>query len=103
MRIAMKTLMMSFLSLAILMASLLIPAPVMALSNPVAQPQMLLGATTQSVPASTQETDSKLQSAIGSVTDGGGQTEKKGNTQERAKDGAKIDQMTQGLMKENGT
>lgn len=99
----MKTLLMSFLSLALLMASLLIPSPVMALSNPIASPQTLLGAKTESVPASTQETDSKLQSAIGSVTDGGGQTKKKGNTQERAKDGAKIDQMTQGLMKENGT
>lgn len=99
----MKALLMSFLSLALLMASLLIPSPVMALSNPVTQPQIPFGATTESIPASTQETDSKLQSAIGSVTDGGGQTEKKGNTQERAKDGAKIDQMTQGLMKENGT
>lgn len=99
----MKALLMSFLSLALLMASLLIPSPVMALSSQVTQPQMHFGATTESVPASTQETDSKLQSAIGSVTDGGGQTEKKGNTQERDKDGAKIDQMTQGLMKENGT
>ncbi len=99
----MKTLLLSFLSFAMLMASLLIPSPVMALSNPIVQPQTLLGATTESVPASTQETDSKLQSAIGSVTGEGGQTEKKGNTQERAKDGEKIDQMTQGLMKENGT
>ncbi len=99
----MKTLLLSFLSFAMLMASLLIPSPVMALSNPIVQPQTLLGATTESVPASTQQTDSKLQSAIGSVTGEGGQTEKKGNTQERAKDGEKIDQMTQGLMKENGT
>ncbi|MBM5822973.1 MAG: hypothetical protein FJ082_11140 [Cyanobacteria bacterium K_Offshore_surface_m2_011] len=99
---AMKTCLMAFLSLALLMASLLIPSPVMALSNPLASPQTLLGAKTESVPASTQETDSQLQSAIGSVTDGGSQTEKKENTQERAKDGAKIDQMTQGLMKGNG-
>jgi len=98
----MKTCLMAFLSLALLMASLLIPSPVMALSNPLASPQTLLGAKTESVPASTQETDSQLQSAIGSVTDGGSQTEKKENTQERAKDGAKIDQMTQGLMKGNG-
>jgi hypothetical protein len=99
----MKTLLTSFLSLALLMASLLIPSPVMAHSIPIAQPQTLLGTTSEKVPATTQETDSKLQSAIGSVTEDGGQTEKKGNTQERAKDGQKIDQMTQGLMKENGT
>lgn len=99
----MRTLLMCVLSLAMFMASLLIPSPVMALSNSMAQPQTLLGATTESVPASTQETDSQLQSAIGSVTGEGGQTEKKGNTKARAKDGEKIDQMTQGLMKENGT
>lgn len=99
----MKTLLMSFLSLALLMASLLIPSPVRALSFPMAQPQTLLGAKSEKVPASTQETDSKLQSAIGSVTGDGGQTAKKGNPQDRAEDGEKIDQMTQGLMKENGT
>ncbi len=99
----MKTLLMSFLSLALLMASLLIPSPVMAHSIPMAQPQTLLGAKPVKVPASTQETDSKLQSTIGSVTGDGGQTEKKGNTQDMAEDGEKIDQMTQGLVKENGT
>lgn len=99
----MKTLLMSFLSLALLMASLLIPSPVMALTNPIAHPQTLLGAKAEKVPASTQDTDSKLQSTIGSVTGEGGQTEKKGNTQARAEDGEKIDEMTKGLMKENGT
>ncbi|MEA5400834.1 hypothetical protein VB734_12370 [Synechococcus sp. BA-124 BA4] len=98
----MKTLLMSFLSLGLLMASLLIQSPAMALSIPFSQPQSLLGAQSGKAPASTQDTDSKLQSTIGSVTGEGGQTEKKGNTQDRADDGEKIDQMTQGLMKENG-
>ncbi|MEA5410283.1 hypothetical protein VB737_00745 [Synechococcus sp. BA-120 BA3] len=93
---------MSFLSLGLLMASLLIQSPAMALSIPFSQPQSLLGAQSGKAPASTQDTDSKLQSTIGSVTGEGGQTEKKGNTQDRADDGEKIDQMTQGLMKENG-
>ncbi len=97
----MKTFFLSFLSLAVLMASLLMASPVMALSNPMAQSQMLLGAATEKAPASTQETDSKLQSTIGAVTGEDGQSEKKGNTQKRAADGEKIDQMTQGLMKEN--
>jgi hypothetical protein len=98
----MKTLLMSFLSLGLLMASLLIPSPVMALSIPLPQPQSLLGAQSGKAPASTQDTDSKLQSTIGSVTGEGGQTEKKENTQDRANDGKKIDQMAKGLMKENG-
>lgn len=102
MRVEMKKLLMSFLSLAILMASLLIASPVMALSIPLAQPQSLLGAQTAKVPASTQATDSKLQSSIGSVSGDGGQTEKKANAEDRAEDGEKIDQMTKGLMKENG-
>jgi hypothetical protein len=98
----MKALLMSFLSLGLIMASLLIQSPAMALSIPFSQPQSLLGAQTGKAPATTQETDSKLQSTIGAVTGEGGQTEKKGNTQDRADDGEKIDQMTQGLMKENG-
>jgi hypothetical protein len=102
MRVEMKTLLMSFLSLALLMASLLIPSPVMAHSIAIAQPQILLGAKSEKVPASTQETDSKLQSAIGSVTGEGGQSEKKGNTQDMAEDGEKIDQMTNELVEESG-
>jgi hypothetical protein len=98
----MKALLMSFLSLGLIMASLLIQSPAMALSIPFSQPQSLLGAQSGKAPATTQETDSKLQSTIGAVTGEGGQTEKKGNTQDRADDGEKIDQMTQGLMKENG-
>lgn len=103
MRASMKSLLMSILSLALLMASVLIPAPVMALSNPISQPLTLLGAKADKVPASTQETDSKLQSAIGAVTGDGGQTGKKGNTQDRAEDGQKIDQMTNELVEESGT
>lgn len=99
----MKTLLMSFLSLALLMASLLIPAPVMALANPMTQPQTLLGAKADKVPASTQETDRKLQSTIGSVTGDGGQTGKKENAQDRANDGNKVDQMTNELVEESGT
>jgi hypothetical protein len=102
MRVEMKKLFMSFLSLALLMASLLIASPVMALSIPSAHPQTLLGAQSGKLPASTQATDSKLQSSIGSVSGDGGQTEKKANSQDRAEDGEKIDQMTKGLMKENG-
>jgi hypothetical protein len=102
MSVDMKTLLMSFLSLALLMVSLLIQSPVMALSIPLAQPQPLLGAQSGKVPASTQDTDSKLQSTIGSVTGDDGQTEKKGNTQDRADDGEKVDQMTKGLIKKNG-
>ena len=102
MRVDMKTLLMSVLSSALLMVSLLIQSPVMALSIPLTQPQTLLGAQSGKVPASTQATDSKLQSTIGSVTGDGGQTEKKGNTQDRAKDGEKVDQMTKGLIKKNG-
>lgn len=100
MRVDMKTVLMSFLSLALLMASLLIQAPVMALTTPLVQPLTLLGAQLGKAPASTQDTDSKLQSTVGSVTGEGGQTEKKGNSQDRADDGEKIDQMTKGLMKE---
>lgn len=85
-----------------MIAALRSAAPGMDFSNPMAQPQTHLGATSEWVPASTRETDSKLQSTIGSGTGEGGQTEKKGNTQERSKDGENIDQMTQGLMKENG-
>jgi hypothetical protein len=66
------------------MASLLIPSPAMALSIPLPQPQSLLGAQSGTAPATTQDTDSKLQSTIGSVTGEGGQTEKKENTQDRA-------------------
>ncbi len=99
----MKNLLMSILSLALLMASMLIPAPVMALSNPMTQPQTLLGAKADKVPASTQETDSKLQSSIGAVTGDGGQTGKKENAQDRAKDGKKVDQMTNELVEESGT
>ncbi len=84
----MQTIWMFCLSLAMLMASLLNASPVIALSHPIAQPQTFLGSTSERVPASTQATNSKLQSAIGSVTGEGGQT---------------IDQMTQGLMKEKGT
>jgi hypothetical protein len=98
----MKTLLMSCLSLALLTASLLIQPPVMALAIPLAQVQPLLGAQSGKVPASTQATDSKLQSAIGSVTGDGGQTEKKGNAKDRANDGKKVDQMTKGLIKKNG-
>ena len=98
MRAVMKTLLMSFLSLAVLMASLLIQSPVMALSIPLAQHQPLLGAKSGKVPASTQNTDSKLQSTIGAVTGDSGQTKKKGNAQDRANDGKKVDQMTKGLM-----
>ncbi|MFZ0406793.1 MAG: hypothetical protein WAM11_01600 [Cyanobium sp.] len=99
----MKTLLMSFLSLVLLMASLLIQSPVMALSIPLAQHQPLFGVQSKKAPASTQNTDKKLQSAIGSVTGDGGQTEKKGNTQDRADDGKKVDQMTKELItKKNG-
>lgn len=98
----MKTLLMSFLPLALLTASLLIQSPVMALAIPSAQTQPLFGAQLRKVPASTQDTDSKLQSAIGSVTGDGGQTEKKGNAKDRANDGKKVDQMTKGLIKKNG-
>jgi hypothetical protein len=62
------------------------------------QHQPLLMAQSGKAPASTQDTDSKLQSSIGSVTSDGGQTEKKGNRQDRAEDGKKVDQMTKGLM-----
>jgi hypothetical protein len=99
----MKTLLMSILSLALLMASLLIPAPVMALSSPMTQPQALFGAKAEKVPASTQETDSKLQSTIGAVTGDGVQAGKKGNAQDRANDGNKVDQMTNELVDESGT
>jgi hypothetical protein len=102
MRDEMKTLLLSFVSLAVLLASLLIQSPVMALSIPMAQPQTLLGAKADKVPASTQETDSKLQSTIGSVTGDGGQTEKKENTQARAADGQKVDQMTNELVEDSG-
>jgi hypothetical protein len=98
----MKTLLMSFISLALLMASLLIQSPVMALSIPLTQHQPLVVAQSGKAPASTQDTDSKLQSSIGSVTGEGGQTEKKGNTQERADDGKKVDQITKGLMIKKG-
>lgn len=98
----MKTLLMSFLSLALLMASLLIPSPVMAHSIPMAQPQILLGAKPEKLPVSTQETDSKLQSTIGSVTGEGGQMGKKENAQDRADDGNKVDQMTNELVEESG-
>jgi hypothetical protein len=98
----MKTLLMSVLSLALLMVSLLIQSPVMALSIPLTQSQPLLGAQSGKVPASTQATDRKLQSTIGSVTGDGGQTEKKGNTKDRANDGEKVDQMTKRLIKKNG-
>ena len=102
MRVEMKTLLMSFLSLALLMASLLIPSPVMAHSIPMAQPQILLGAKPEKLPVSTQETDSKLQSTIGSVTGEGGQMGKKENAQDRADDGNKVDQMTNELVEESG-
>jgi len=84
------------------MASLLIPSPAMALSIPLPQPQSLLGAQSGTAPATTQDTESKLPSTIGSVTGEGGQTEKKENTQDRANDGKKIDPITKGLMKDNG-
>ena len=80
------------------MTSLLLESPVMLLSIPLAQTQSLLGAQSGKVPASTQATDSKLQSSIGSVSGDGGQTEKKANAEDRAEDGEKIDQMTKGLM-----
>ncbi len=99
----MKPLLMSILWMALLMASLLIPAPVMALSHPMTRPQALLGAKTEKVPASTQETDGKLPSSIGAVTGDGGQTGKKANTQDRANDGNKVDQMTKELVEESGT
>ncbi len=98
----MKTLLISFLSLGLLMASLLMPPAVMALSIPTVQPQTLLGAKAEKVPASTQETDGKLQSTIGAVTGDGGQTGKKGNAQDRADDGNKVDQMTNELVEESG-
>ena len=98
----MKTLLKSILSLALLMASLLIPSAVMALSIPTVQPQTLLGAKAEKVPASTQETDGKLQSTIGAVTGDGGQTGKKENAQDRADDGNKVDQMTNALVEESG-
>ncbi len=98
----MKTLFLSLASLVLLLVSLLIQSPVMALSNSIAQPQTLLGAKSEKAPASTQETDSKLQSTIGSVTGDGGQTEKKENTQARAADGQKVDQMTNELVEDSG-
>ena len=94
----MKTLFTSFLSLALLMASLLVPSPVMALSIPFTQHQSFLGAKSVKAPASTQNTDKKLQSSIGSVASDGDQTEKKGNAKDRANDGKKVDQVTKGLM-----
>ena len=94
----MKTLFTSFLSLALLMASLLVPSPVMALSIPLTQHQSFLGAKSVKAPASTQNTDKKLQSSIGSVASDGDQTEKKGNAKDRANDGKKVDQVTKGLM-----
>ena len=93
-----KTLLMSFLSLTLLMASLLIQSPVMALSIPLTQHQPFLGAKSVKAPASTQNTDRKLQSSIGPVTSDGDQAEKKGNAKDRANDGKKVDQMTKGLM-----
>ena len=83
----MKTLLMLFLSLALLVSSLLIQSPVMALSIPLTKHQQLLGAKSVQAPASTQNTDRKLQSSIGSVTSDGDQTEKKGNAKDRANDG----------------
>ena len=94
----MKTLLTSFLSLALLMASLLVPSPVMALSIPFTQHQSFLGAKSVKAPASTQNTDKKLQSSIGSVTSDGDQMEKKGNAKDRANDGKQVDQVTKGLM-----
>jgi hypothetical protein len=98
----MRTLLMSILSMALLIASLLIPSPVRALSIPTVQPQTLLGAKVEKVPASTQETDSQLQSTIGAVTGDDGQTGKKENAQDRADDGNKVDQMTNELVEESG-
>lgn len=89
---------MLFLSLALLVASLLIQSPVMALSIPLTQHQQLLGAKTVQAPASIQNTDRKLQSSIGSITSDGDQTEKKGNAKDRASDGKKVDQVTKGMM-----
>ena len=89
---------MSILSLALLMASLFIQSPVMALSIPLTQHQQLFGAKSVKGPASTQNTDRMLQSSIGSVTSDGDQTEKKGNAKDRANDGKKVDQVTKGLM-----
>ncbi|MCP9785257.1 hypothetical protein [Cyanobium sp. N5-Cardenillas] len=102
MSVEMISLLISFLLLALLMASLMIPSAVMALSIPTVQPQTLLGAKAEKVPASTQETDGKLQSTIGAVTGDGGQTGKMENAQDRADDGNKVDQMTNELVEESG-
>jgi hypothetical protein len=99
----MKRFLMTFLLLALLMASLIIQSPVIALSTPLAQHQPLLELQSRKAPASTQGTDRKLQSTIGSVTGDGGQTEKKGKTQDRADDGKKVDKITKELItKKNG-
>jgi hypothetical protein len=101
MRIAMKALLKSFVPLLLLMASLLFQSPVMALSTHSTQPLSILGAQTGKVATSTQETDDKLQSTIGSVTGEGGQKLPKGSKQAKANDGNKVDRIAKELLDED--
>jgi hypothetical protein len=101
MRIAMKALLKSFVTLLLLMASLLFQPPVMALSTHSTQPHPLLGAQSEKITTSTQDTGDKLQSTIGSVTGEGGQNLKKGSKQAKADDGNQVDRIAKELLDED--
>jgi hypothetical protein len=101
MRIDMKSLLKSFVSLVLFMASLLFQSPVMALSTHSTQPQVILGVQSGKVATSTQDTGDQLQSTIGSVTGEGGQNIKKGSKQSKADDGNKVDCIAKELLEED--
>jgi hypothetical protein len=102
MRVDMKAFLTSIVSLYMLMASLLIQSPVMALSTHSSQSLPIMGVQSSSIMAATKDADDQLQATIGSVTGEGGQQTKKG-TKQRQADGKEVDRTAKALVKEDAS
>jgi hypothetical protein len=94
----MKAFLTSFVALSLLMASLLIQSPVMALSTHSLQSLPLMGVQSSSDKVATKKAGDQLQASIGSVTAEGDQQTKKG-TKERQADGKQVDRTAKALVK----
>jgi hypothetical protein len=98
----MKSLLVPIFSLVLLMASLLIQSPVMALSTHTVQSLPIIGVNSSSVLAATKEAGDRLQESIGAVTGEGGQQTKKG-TKQRQADGKEVDRTAKALVEEDAS
>jgi hypothetical protein len=98
----MKAFLTSLSALTLLVVSLLIQSPVMALSTHSIQSLPIIGVQSSSLLAATKEAGDQLQASIGAVSGEGGQQTKKG-TKQRQADGKEVDRTAKALVKEDAS